>query len=136
MGGGLIQLAAIGAQNAYLTGNPQITYFVAVYKRHTNFSIECIEQLFTGNATFGKKVFCDIDRVGDLIGDIFLVVKLPKLSSSINDKAVISWTNSIGHALIKYIDLEIGETVIDKKPNSTKQSDKSVGEYIDFEEID
>tara|TARA_B100000963_G_scaffold361979_1_gene401544 strand:- start:3589 stop:4926 length:1338 start_codon:yes stop_codon:yes gene_type:complete len=115
MGGGLIQLAAIGAQNAYLTGNPQITYFVAVYKRHTNFSIECIEQLFTGNATFGKKVFCDIDRVGDLIGDIFLVVKLPKLSSSINDKAVISWTNSIGHALIKYIDLEIGETVIDKQ---------------------
>ena len=75
MGGGLIQLAAIGAQNAYLSGNPQITYFVAVYKRHTNFSIECIEQLFTGNATFGKKVFCDINRVGDLIGDIFLVVK-------------------------------------------------------------
>lgn len=114
MGGGLIQLAAIGAQNAYLTGNPQITFFVAVYKRHTNFSIECIEQLFNGNATFGKKVYCDIDRIGDLIGEIFLVVKLPKLVPFDNSNDTISWVNSIGHALIKYIDIEIGETVVDR----------------------
>ena len=113
MAGGLIQLAAIGAQNAYLTGNPQITFFVAVYKRHTNFSIESIEQLFHGNATFGKTVYCDIDRVGDLVSDMYLVVKLPKLQSS-NNKGIISWANSIGHALIKSIDIEIGETVIDR----------------------
>ena len=114
MGGGLIQLAAIGAQNAYLSGNPQITFFVAVYKRHTNFSIECIEQLFTGSATFGKKVYCEIDRIGDLIGEIFLVVKLPKLINSGNKDKTVSWVNSVGHALIKYIDIEIGETVIDR----------------------
>ena len=83
MAGGLIQLAAIGAQNAYLTGNPQITFFVAVYKRHTNFSIESIEQLFHGNATFGKTVYCDIDRVGDLVSDMYLVVKLPKFNLQI-----------------------------------------------------
>ena len=113
MGGGLIQLAAIGAQNAYLTGNPQITFFVAVYKRHTNFSIECIEQLFTGNATFGKKVYCEIDRIGDLIGEIFLHIKLPKLSSTIDTNNTVSWVNSVGHALIKYINIEIGETIVD-----------------------
>ena len=122
MGGGLIQLAAIGAQNVYLTGNPQITFFVAVYKRHTNFSIECIEQLFHGNSTFGKKVYCDIDRVGDLVSDMYLVVKLPKLIpkktkdiTQNSDDVIISWTNSIGHALIKSIDIEIGETVIDRQ---------------------
>ena len=42
MGGGLMQLVAMGAQDVYLTGNPQITFFKVVYRRHTNFSKECI----------------------------------------------------------------------------------------------
>ena len=49
MGGGLMQLVAMGAQDVYLTGNPQITFFKVVYRRHTNFSKECIEQTFNGN---------------------------------------------------------------------------------------
>ena len=53
MGGGLMQLVAMGAQDVYLTGNPQITFFKVVYRRHTNFSKECIEQ-FTGSADFGS----------------------------------------------------------------------------------
>ena len=55
MGGGLMQLVAYGAQDIYLTGNPQITFFKVVYRRHTNFSMESIEQTFNGSATFGKK---------------------------------------------------------------------------------
>ena len=50
MTGGLMQLVAYGAQDVYLTGNPQITFFKVVYRRHTNFSMEAIEQTFNGQA--------------------------------------------------------------------------------------
>ena len=56
MGGALLQIVAYGAQDIYLTGNPQITFFKMVYKRHTNFSIETIEQMADGTVNFGKKV--------------------------------------------------------------------------------
>ena len=55
MGGGLMQLVAYGAQDIYLTGNPQITFFKVVYRRHTNFSMECIEQTMNGNQTTSGK---------------------------------------------------------------------------------
>ena len=55
MTGGLIVLAAYGAQDKYVTGNPQITFFVAVYRRYTNFSIIQTPQLFNGDLNFGKK---------------------------------------------------------------------------------
>ena len=115
MPGGVLQIAAIGAQDVFLTGNPQITFFIAVYKRYSNFSIECVRQLFTGNATFGKKVFCNIGRVGDLMSDVHLHVKLPKLINSDNPDIPIYWVNSIGHALIKYVDIEIGGTIVDRQ---------------------
>ena len=51
MGGGLMQLVAYGAQDIYLTGNPQITFLKVVYRRHTNFSMEAIEQTFNGSDT-------------------------------------------------------------------------------------
>ena len=53
MGGGLMQLVAMGAQDVYLTGNPQITFFKVVYRRHTNFSMECIQQTVNGTSTLG-----------------------------------------------------------------------------------
>ena len=58
MGGGLIQLVAYGAQHMYLTGNPQITFFKVVYRRHTNFAIESIKQLFTGTQDFDNTIHC------------------------------------------------------------------------------
>jgi len=115
MPGGILQLAATGAQDVFLTGNPQITYFIAVYKRYTNFAIECVQQLFIGNADFGKKVYCKLDRVGDLMSETYLHVRLPKLSSINSPDTPIYWINSIGHALIKYIDVEIGHTIIDRQ---------------------
>ena len=53
MPGGLLQLVAYGAQDIYLTGNPQITFFKVVYRRHTNFALETIRNTFVGNLIFG-----------------------------------------------------------------------------------
>ena len=68
MSGGLMQLVAYGAQDIYLTGNPQITFFKLVYRRCTNFAIESIEQTFNGVGDFGRRVTCLISRNGDLSG--------------------------------------------------------------------
>jgi len=111
MGGGLLQLVANGAQDVYLTGNPQITFFKMVYRRHTNFSIETIAQTFNGTTNFGNKVTCDIARNGDLISRMTLKVKLPAVGSN---SVWSGYCNNIGHALVKEIELEIGGQLIDK----------------------
>lgn len=120
MTGGLLQLAAYGAQDVYLTGNPQITFFVGVYRRYTNFAIQNIPQYFTGNATFGQKVYCQLDRIGDLVNQTFLHIVLPELEQYYyydENNVVVEyyWVNSIGHALIKIIEVEIGGVVIDRQ---------------------
>ena len=107
-----MQLVAYGAQDIYLTGNPQITFFKVVYRRHTNFSMEAIEQTFNGSADFGRKVNCTISRNGDLIHRVYLQVKLPSLQSGTND--YVRWVNWVGHALIKNVEVEIGGQRIDK----------------------
>ena len=76
-----MQLVAYGAQDVYLSGNPQITFFVAVYRRYTNFSIIPSNQYFTGNIDFGQKVYNQIERIGDLMADTYLVLELPSLES-------------------------------------------------------
>jgi len=74
MGGGLMQLVAYGAQDIYLTGNPQITFFKVVYRRHTNFSMESIEQTFNGTATACSRVTATISRNGDLVHKMYIRV--------------------------------------------------------------
>jgi hypothetical protein len=106
-----MQLVAYGAQDIYLTGNPQITFFKVVYRRHTNFSVESIEQTFNGTPGFGKKVSCTISRNGDLMTDVFLEVKLQKKAG-----ATSTWWPA--EAFIKEVELEIGGQRIDKH-NST-----------------
>ena len=76
MGGGLMQLVAYGAQDIYLTGNPQITFFKVVYRRHTNFSMESIQQAFSGSLALGKKVSCNVSRNGDLLTKVYLELVL------------------------------------------------------------
>ena len=118
MGGGVLQLVAYGAQDIYLTGNPQITFFKIVYRRHTNFSLESIEQTFNGSADFGKKVTCTVSRNGDLIHRTYLCVTLPDVTipvpAAVGTKNGFRWLNWLGHALIKYVELEIGGQRIDK----------------------
>ena len=115
-GGGLMQLVAYGAQDIYLTGNPQITFFKVVYRRHTNFAMEAIEQTFNGTANFGKRVTCTISRNGDLIHRIYLQATLPKvqLASTDGSGAQFRWLNYVGHNLISYVELEIGGQRIDR----------------------
>jgi hypothetical protein len=119
MGGGLMQLVAYGAQDIYLTGNPQITFFKVVYRRHTNFSIESIEQVFNGSPTFGQKVSATISRNGDLINHIYLQVQFPALSlgsvwGTGPAPVSVAWTNALCHALVRYVDIEVGGQRIDR----------------------
>ena len=107
-GGGLLQLVAYGAQDVYLTGNPQITFFKVIYRRHTNFALESIEQTFNGTADFGKRVTCTISRNGDLINRVYLQTTLPVLTGG------ASWVDYIGLALLNNITIEIGGQQIDK----------------------
>ena len=89
MGGGLLQLVAYGAQDVYLTGNPQITFFKVVYRRHTNFAMESIEQSFNGNNNFGSSVSVLITRNGDLINRIYF-------NGKIKNKATATTTTTGG----------------------------------------
>jgi hypothetical protein len=112
MGGGLLQLVAYGAQDVYLTGNPQITFFKVVYRRHTNFSIESIVQSFNGNVSSGGRVTCQISRNGDLLHKLYLEVH-----NDGSNLATISETNAakLGHEMIKKVELEIGGQLIDRQ---------------------
>jgi hypothetical protein len=112
MGGGLMQLVAYGAQDIYLTGNPQITFWKVSYKRHTNFSMESIEQTFNGAADWGRKVTCTVSRNGDLIYRVYLQATLPRVTVSGNQQ--FRWLNWIGHVMIQNVEVEIGGQRIDK----------------------
>jgi hypothetical protein len=128
-GGGLMQLVAYGAQDIYLTGNPQITFFKVVYRRHTNFAMENIQQTFSGNPEFGKRATVTVARNGDLINSAYLQVTLPSLSTDSitynpsagaspsgpsKENVQLCWTNYVGLALISYVTVEIGGQEIDK----------------------
>jgi len=110
-----MQLVAYGAQDIYLTGNPQITFFKVVYRRHTNFSMEEIEQTPNGEADFGQTASYTISRNGDLVHKMYFEFR-PKgsLSNSAGtaDKVVIR--GNIGHTLLKEVECEIGGQKIDK----------------------
>ena len=114
MGGGLMQLVAYGAQDIYLTGNPQITFFKVVYRRHTNFAVESIEQTFNGQADFGKRVTATISRNGDLIQQMYLEVVLPACTNT-SDSTSNVWTYGVGNALVKQAEIEIGGQLIDRQ---------------------
>ena len=105
MGGGLFQLVSSGTQDKYLTGNPQITFFKSVYRRHTNFSIECIQQEITGDIStsttesIGKVLISKGN--GDLLNKVY--VSCEQTSVGVN-----------GDKLIKQAELIIGGALIDK----------------------
>jgi hypothetical protein len=115
MGGGLMQLVAYGAQDIYLTGNPQITFFKVVYRRHTNFSMEAIEQTFNGTTSVtGSTMTATISRNGDLVSNLWLDVKLQSTSMAAASGTYINWTNNTGHAFVKECEVEIGGQRIDR----------------------
>ena len=126
MGGGLMQLVAYGAQDIYLTGNPQITFFKVVYRRHTNFSMEAIQQTLNGSISASEStVSSTISRNGDLVCRMWLDILLPDLAEAELAQLVLpeidpppvgykTWTNNTGHAFVKSCEIEIGGQKIDK----------------------
>ena len=111
MTGGLIQLASYGGADIYITGNPEITYFKTVYRRHTNFAKESIIQHIDGRVGYGRTVNIDITRAGDLLGPIWLQLRPPFF------KTANTWyyTQGLGNALVKRVDLVIGGQLIDRQ---------------------
>ena len=67
-----MQLVAYGAQDIYLTGNPQITFFKVVYRRHTNFSMEAIEQTWNGTVASSGRSSATVSRNGDLVSRMYI----------------------------------------------------------------
>ena len=110
MGGGLMQLVAYGAQDIYLTGNPQITFFKVVYRRHTNFAMEAVEQTMNGSAAYGGKAVATVSRNGDLVGRMYVE---HAVTLGANDEVDV--VNNYGHALLREVTCEIGGQEIDKQ---------------------
>jgi len=97
-----MQLVAYGAQDVYLTGNPQITFFKVVYRRHTNFSKECIEQTFSGAVGSNKRVTATLARNGDLVQEVYLKCTGP--ADTADHTNMVDW-----------VECEIGGQKIDKQ---------------------
>ena len=107
-----MQLVAYGSQDVYLTGNPQITFFKVVYRRHTNFSIEPIQQVFNGIASWGRSVTSTISRNGDLLYRMYITIKLPSVPANGTDQ--FRWLNWLGHIIVEQAEIEIGGQKIDR----------------------
>ena len=138
-----MQLVAYGAQDVYLTGNPQITFWKVTYRRHTNFSMESIEQTFNGQADFGRRVTCTVSRNGDLAYRTYLQVTLPEIGQDLGNGTDVyaRWLDFPGEQLVQQVEVEIGGQRIDRQygdwmhiwnqltldENQTKAYNKMVG---------
>tara|TARA_B110000971_G_C20037306_1_gene515152 strand:+ start:3892 stop:5547 length:1656 start_codon:yes stop_codon:yes gene_type:complete len=117
MPNGLMQLVAYGAQDLYLTGNPKMTYFKFVYRRHTNFAMEYIDLTFETKPSFGVvdnfQGRVKIDRHADLIHDCYLAVDFPEIRAEYISG--FRWVEYLGYNLINYVTLTINGVEIDKQ---------------------
>ncbi len=113
-----MQLATTGIQDQWLTGDPQFSYFVTIFKRHTRFSTEAVEIPLTGDIGFGKSVQCRIpNNIGDLLRSIILKINLGNLTA--NDTSGSTdhyylYNPSLGKNIIKYADLLIGGQLMER----------------------
>ena len=133
MGGGLLQLVAYGAQDAYITGNPHITFWKVMYKRHTNFAMEAMRVNFTGSPAYGQRSVVVVNRNADLMFRTYLEVTLPdtrlsalgttisgvtSTSTPSTSTAGVFWTaggrRRLGYLLIQQVEIEIGGQVMDR----------------------
>lgn len=116
MGVGLLLLVSVGKENIYLSAQPEITFFKIAYRRHTNYSIEPTPQYFKTIPDFGRKCTVTVAKNADLVGMMYLYVELPYIqlenTASINKQ--FAWVNKIGLALINFVEIEIGGSIIDR----------------------
>ena len=122
MAGGLLQLAAVGSQNQYLSGNPQMTFFKVVYRRYTNYSMEFIEQGFEGpnelDVTNSIKLTAKIGRNGDLLSQMYFAFNLPDIYSPYDPVSLktykFRWIKNIGTAIIQQTSFLIEGNRVDR----------------------
>jgi len=107
-----MQLVAYGAQDVYLTGTPKVTFFQAVYKRHTNFAMELIQQTTNGSPAASGRVSVTIARNGDLVGNMHVALQ-PTTNVLTSNNAGYD-TNWIAERAIAAVELTIGGQRIDK----------------------
>jgi hypothetical protein len=118
MAGALMSLVAYGAQDVYLTGNPQITFWKVTYRRHTNFAMESIEQTFNGQCDFGRRVTVTISRNGDLAYRTYFQVTLPEINQQMANSSgsvYARWLDFPGEQMISQVEVEIGGQRIDRQ---------------------
>jgi hypothetical protein len=110
-----MQLVAYGAQDVYLTGQPKVTFFQAVYKRHTNFAMENIQQTVNGTPSNSGRVSVTIARNGDLVGNMYVRLQPTQLNTSnltsTNSNTDMCW---VAERAIAAVELTIGGQRIDK----------------------
>ena len=111
MAGGLMQLVAYGAQDVYLTGNPEVTFYQAKYKRHTNFAMENIEQTVNGTAANSGRVSVTVARNGDLVGDMYIELESDEATTITTAAADCNW---VAERAVNNVELSIGGQRIDK----------------------
>ena len=145
MGGGLLQLVAYGAQDAYLSGNPQITFWKSLFKRHTNFAMEPFRINFSGQPSWGTKQSAIVGRHADLLYNTYVEVQLPTLTDTgaaafWNHGAEINgspYMSALGYNLINYVELDIGGQIIDKQYSEFMYLwSVLTKEYIDRKKLD
>ena len=107
MTGTILQLVATGIEDVFLTNDPQITYFKIVYKRHTNFAREEINQYFLVQPDFNTQVSINIAQQGDLMGKTILEINLPAIEKCDDPNVTYAWCRYIGYTIIDNIEIEI-----------------------------
>lgn len=100
-----MQIVAQGAQDKYLTVDPEITFFKSMYRRHTNFAVESIEQTFNGNVAKGGKVSATVARNGDLVSTMWLEIQCQGTAYA---------SGKLAYDVIDNIYVEVGGTRIDR----------------------
>lgn len=118
-GGGIVELVARSKQDVYLINDPQITFFKILYRRHTNFSTELIPIQFKHKPNFGDEASRLIPKTGDLVRKMYIAIRLPEISRFIDGCCEdlitkFAWVKRIGYAIIKYVEIEIGDILIDR----------------------
>ena len=134
---GILQLLYVGEQNIYITENPNITFFKTVYKRHTMFAIDTVQEYFNGKVAFGQTIRCKLSKSGDLLSKMGIYIKLSSLNECcanvksardiaclctcprclldpVDDEVVYGYVNCIGHVLLEWMEVWIGGQMIDR----------------------
>jgi len=116
---GRVQLETSGPQDAFFTDNPEYTYFIKNFQKHTNFAPFFVDHDVIGEIEFGSTIKCTIPQnQGDLLKTVSLKLELSSIPQNlVNNIEGIGYVESIGHAIIEYVELTIGGEIIQRIPS-------------------